>query len=90
MTAQSPHSESVRPPAEKKQVSARSIVILLCVIALTVFAVMNRHAVPVWLIKSTNLPLFLVIFLSFFLGAVIGWMGKGIQTTRFLRSLRND
>ena len=78
------------PPQEKKQVSARSILVLVFVVALTVFAVMNRHSAPVWLIKWLNMPLFVVIFLSFVGGAVIGWLTKGIQTARFLRNLRNE
>ena len=78
------------PPQEKKQVSARSVIVLLFVVALTIFAVMNRDSVPVWLIKPMTLPLFIVIFLSFVMGGVIGWLSKSIQTARFLRNLRND
>jgi len=77
-------------PTEKRQVSARTIIVLVFVVMLTIFAVMNRHDVPVWLIKGLNMPLFLVIFLSFIMGAVIGWLVKGIQTARFFRNLRSE
>ena len=86
MATQTPHA----PPVEKRQASVRSIIVLLFVVALTIFAVMNRHTVPVWLIKGLNMPLFLVIFLSFIMGAVIGWLVKGIQTARFYRNLRSE
>ena len=78
------------PTQERKQVSVRSILLIVFVILLTIFAVMNRHSAPVWMIKWLNMPLFVVIFLSFVIGGIIGWLAKGIQQARFLRSLRND
>lgn len=78
------------PAQERKQVNVRSILILLFVIALTIFAMMNRQSAPVWLLRQINMPLFVVIFLSFAMGGIIGWLAKGIQQARFLRSLRND
>ena len=78
------------PAQERKQVNVRSILVLLLVIALTIFAMMNRQSAPVWLFRQITMPLFVVIFLSFVMGGVIGWLAKGIQQARFLRSLRND
>ena len=78
------------PAQERKQVNVRSILVLLFVIALTIFAMMNRQSAPVWLFRQITMPLFVVIFLSFVMGGVIGWLAKGIQQARFLRSLRND
>jgi uncharacterized integral membrane protein len=74
----------------KKSVSIRTILLVVFVAAVTVFAVKNWTRVPVWPIGADQ-PLALVIAIAFVLGAVIGWLAQSIlNVKRALRRRAND
>lgn len=78
------------PPAAKRSISARTVIVVLFLAAALAFAVMNAQPVDVWLIRWMKMPLFLVIFLSVTMGVVVGWLTKSILAARYRRSLRDE
>jgi uncharacterized integral membrane protein len=67
-------------PASRKGASFRSIVLLVLLILLAVFCILNLNIVIVKPFGAA--PLFVVILVSFFLGLVIGWIGRGLRAGR--------
>jgi uncharacterized integral membrane protein len=70
-----------QPELGKKPLPVKMIVLVVAVIILTIFAVQNWAPVPVWPLGNGK-PLFLVIAISFILGALIGWLAHSILTGR--------
>lgn len=74
MNAQEPAS------SPRKGVSFRTIVLLSLLILLAVFCILNLNIVIVKPFGAA--PLFVVILASFFLGVLIGWIGRGLRVSR--------
>lgn len=64
-------------PRAKRAISIRTVLLLVCTVMITVFAVQNWRLVYVWPFGNYK-PLTLVIGLSFVLGALIGWLAHSI------------
>ena len=60
----------------KRNVNAKTIVLIILAVLITVFAFKNWPSVSVWPLGQK--PLTLVIGISFTLGALIGWLGNSI------------
>lgn len=71
----------------KANIPWKTVLLVVSIVVLTVFAVQNWTPVPVWPI-NTQKPLTLVIALSFGIGALIGWLAHSILFGR--RTLAPD
>ena len=71
----------------KRSISLRTILLIVFVVILTVFAVQNWTYVDVWPIGKQK-PLALVIGITFVLGGLIGWLANSILSGR--RGLARD
>lgn len=67
-------------PSVRKGMSIRTAVLLILLILLAVFCILNLNIVMVQPFGAA--PLFVVILVSFFLGLLIGWIGRGLRANR--------
>ena len=63
-------------PRRKSLLNLRTTVLLVLVVAITLFCVFNQWPVHVW--PFGNAPLIVVILVSFALGLGVGWLAKSI------------
>lgn len=63
-------------PIPKRHISTRTVLLIVCSILLTLFAVENWHPVEVWPLGQRTVTI--VILISFLLGSVMGWLAKSI------------
>jgi len=83
------------PPPARQRNEARSwvifVVLSLAVAYLIAFAVENTTSVPIhWVFGTTHGSLVWVIFVSLFLGAVVGLLGARLYRRRSRRRERPD
>jgi uncharacterized integral membrane protein len=74
------------PPLEQKRNrrdTSRNVALLGLTVLIALFAVLNLRSVKVdWLLKSTRIPLIIVIAISVLLGMALTWLGDRVNTRR--------
>lgn len=82
MSVQAPQQAQMSAPHRNGH-AVRTVLLLVFVVVVTLFAVFNWVQVRVWPLGMK--PLTLVIFIAFVLGALIGWLAHGLLAGRPLR-----
>jgi uncharacterized integral membrane protein len=72
-------TEQQARPAQRS-VNIRTVLLVLFVVILTIFAVQNWVPVRVWPLGQTSVTV--VITISFILGGLIGWLAHSLATGR--------
>ena len=71
-----------------KQAHFRTIVLIVAVILLTLFAVMNWQPAKVWPFGQTTM--LMVVIISMALGLIIGWSARAIWHGRAITVVERD
>ena len=82
MSTQAPEQARMAAPARKSH-AVRTVLLVVFVVLITLFAVKNWQPVVVWPLGLK--PLTLVIFIAFVLGALIGWLAHSLLVGRPMR-----
>jgi uncharacterized integral membrane protein len=72
-------TEQQARPAQRS-FSIRTILLIVFVVVLTIFAVKNWQPVPVWPLGQSSVTV--VIAISFVLGGLIGWLAHSLAAGR--------
>jgi uncharacterized integral membrane protein len=71
--AQIPGQSQPKAPSRRRREQGRTVVLLILAVLITLFAVLNVHKVKVdWLVRTSEVPLIIVIILSLLVGALLG------------------
>ena len=66
------------PRKQGNRIAPKTVLLVVAAVILTIFAVQNLEPATIWPLGKQ--PVIVVIFISFVLGALIGWLSRSIIT----------